>query len=52
MKLDENLTKNIWKLVGLNGAIVIALCCIWIGGVAGAVIYSAVPLCPDQEKVQ
>lgn len=42
VKLDENLTKNIWKLVGLNGAIVIALCCIWIGGVAGAVIYSAV----------
>ncbi|OUP19476.1 hypothetical protein B5F29_09090 [Lachnoclostridium sp. An196] len=42
IKLDENLTKNIWKLVGLNGVIVIALCCIWIGGVAGAIIYSAV----------
>ena len=42
VKLDENLTKNIWKIVGLNGLIVIALCCIWIGGVAGAVIYSAV----------
>ncbi len=42
VELDENLTKNIWKLVGLNGIIVIALCCIWIGGVAGAVIYSIV----------
>ena len=42
VELDENLTKNIWKLVGLNGLIVTALCCIWIGGIAGAVIYSIV----------
>lgn len=40
VEVDENLSRNIWKVVGLNGVIVAALCCIWIGGVAGAVIYS------------
>jgi len=40
IELDENLTRNIWKVVGINGVIVAALCCIWFGGVLGAVIYS------------
>ena len=40
VKLDENLTSNIWKVVGLNGVVVAALCCIWIGGIAGAVVYT------------
>lgn len=40
IQLDENLTRNIWKAVGINGLIVMALCCIWFGGVVGAVIYS------------
>lgn len=40
VELDENLTRNIWKVVGLNGVIVAFLCCIWFGGVVGAVIYT------------
>lgn len=40
VELDERLTSNIWKVVGLNGVVVAALCCIWIGGVVGAVIYT------------
>lgn len=40
VELDEKLTRKIWKVVGLNGVIVAALCCIWFGGVVGAVIYS------------
>lgn len=40
VEVDEKLSRNIWKIVGLNGVIVAALCCIWIGGIAGAVIYS------------
>lgn len=38
--VDEKMTKNLWKLVGLNGLIVALLCCIWFGGVVGTVIYS------------
>ncbi len=40
VEMDENLTRNIWKVVGLNGVIVALLCCIWFGGVVGAVIYT------------
>ncbi len=40
VEVNEKLSRNIWKIVGINGIIVAALCCIWIGGVAGAVIYS------------
>lgn len=40
VELNENLTRNIWKVVGLNGVIVVFLCCIWFGGVVGAVIYT------------
>lgn len=40
MKVDEKMTKNIWKLVALNGLVVAALCCIWFGGIVGTVIYS------------
>lgn len=40
VEVDEKLTRNIWKVVGLNGAIVAFLCCIWFGGVVGAVIYT------------
>lgn len=40
VELDEKLTRNIWKVVGLNGVIVAFLCCIWFGGVVGAVIYT------------
>lgn len=40
VKLDEKLTRNIWKVVGINGVIVAALCCIWIGGIVGTLIYS------------
>ncbi|MBR5509618.1 MAG: HAMP domain-containing histidine kinase [Lachnospiraceae bacterium] len=42
IELDENLTRNIWKLVAVNGVIVGLLCCIWFGGVVGAVIYSII----------
>ena len=42
IELDENLTRNIWKLVAVNGVIVGFLCCIWFGGVVGAVIYSII----------
>lgn len=40
IELDENLTRSIWKVVGLNGLIAAALCCFWFFGVAGAVVYS------------
>ncbi len=40
VEVDENLTRNIWKVVGLNGVIVAFLCCIWLGGVVGAVVYT------------
>lgn len=40
IELDEKLTRNIWKVVGLNGVIVAALCCIWFGGVFGALLYT------------
>lgn len=40
VELDESLTRNIWKVVGLNGVVVAFLCCIWFGGVVGAVIYT------------
>ena len=40
VELDERLTRNIWKVVGLNGVVVAFLCCIWFGGVVGAVIYT------------
>lgn len=40
VELDEKLTRNIWKVVGLNGVIVVFLCCIWFGGIVGAVIYT------------
>lgn len=42
VEVDEKLGSNIWKVVGLNGVIVSALCCIWIGGIAGAVIYTLI----------
>ncbi len=38
--LDENLTRKIWKVVGLNGVVASALCCIWVGGIVGAMIYT------------
>ena len=40
VQLDEHLTRNIWKVVGINGLIVILLCCTWFGGIVGAIIYS------------
>ena len=40
IELDEKLTRNIWKVVGLNGVIVAALCCIWFGGIFGALLYT------------
>ncbi len=40
--MDENLTRRIWKVVGLNGVVVAALCCIWVGGVVGAIIYTII----------
>lgn len=40
IEVDEKLTRNIWKAVVLNGVVVTALCCIWIGGIIGAVLYS------------
>ena len=40
VELDEHLTRNIWKVVGINGLIVILLCCTWFGGIFGAIIYS------------
>lgn len=42
IELDENLTRNIWKLVAVNGVVVGLLCCIWFGGVVGSVIYSVI----------
>lgn len=42
IELDEKLTRNIWKIVGLNGLIVALLCCIWFGGVVGALIYTVI----------
>lgn len=40
IEVDEKMTRKIWRLVGLNGLIVALLCSIWIGGVAGTIIYS------------
>lgn len=40
VELDEKLTRNIWKVVGLNGVVVAFLCCIWFGGAVGTVIYT------------
>lgn len=40
VELDENLTRQIWKVVGINGLIAMFLCCIWFGGIVGVVIYS------------
>jgi len=40
VEVDEKLTRNIWKVVGLNGVIVILLCCTWFAGIVGTVIYS------------
>lgn len=42
VEVDENLTRRIWKVVGLNGVVVAALCCIWVGGVVGAIIYTII----------
>ncbi|MBS6395796.1 MAG: HAMP domain-containing histidine kinase [Clostridiales bacterium] len=42
IQVDEKLSRHIWKLVGLNGIVVAFLCCIWFGGVVGAVIYSGI----------
>ena len=40
VEVDEKLTRNIWKAVGLNGVVVILLCCTWFAGIVGTVIYS------------
>lgn len=40
IQLGKDLTKTILKLVAVNGLIVTLLCCIWFGGVVGAVLYS------------
>ena len=40
VELDGHLTRNIWKVVGINGLIVFLLCCTWFGGIFGAIIYS------------
>lgn len=42
IELSENLTRDIWKLVGLNGVIVAFFCCFWFGGVVGVMIYSII----------
>ncbi len=42
IELDEKLTRNIWKAVGLNAVVVALLCFLWIGGTAGVIIYSIV----------
>ena len=40
VQLGKDLTKTILKLVAVNGVIVTLLCCIWFGGIVGAVLYS------------
>ena len=40
IQLGKDLTKTILKLVAVNGLIVTLLCCIWFGGIFGAIIYS------------
>ena len=40
IQLGKDLTKTILKLVVVNGLIVTLLCCIWFGGIIGAVLYS------------
>lgn len=40
VQLGKDLTKTILKLVAVNGLIVTLLCCIWFGGIVGAVLYS------------
>ena len=40
IQLGKDLTKTILKLVAVNGLIVTLLCCIWLGGIVGAVLYS------------
>ena len=40
VQLGKDLTKTILKLVAVNGLIVTLLCCIWFGGILGAVLYS------------
>ena len=40
VQLGKDLTKTILKLVAVNGLIVTLLCCIWLGGIVGAVLYS------------
>ena len=40
IQLGKDLTKTILKLVAVNGLIVTLLCCIWFGGILGAVLYS------------
>ena len=40
IQLGKDLTKTILKLVAVNGLIVTLLCCIWFGGIIGAVLYS------------
>lgn len=40
IQLGKDLTKTILKLVAVNGLIVTLLCCIWFGGIVGAVLYS------------
>lgn len=40
IKVDEKMTRNLWKLVGLNGVIVAAFCCTWFFGIVGVIPYS------------
>ena len=38
--LTENMSRSIWKIVLVNGAVVAILCTMWFGGIFGVVIYS------------
>ena len=40
IRLGKDLTNTILKLVAVNGLIVMLLCCIWFGGIVGALLYS------------
>lgn len=40
VKVDEQMTRNIWKIVGLNGVIVAVLCGFWFFGIMGVIVYS------------
>lgn len=42
IELDEKLTRNIWKAVGLNAVVVVLLCFLWMGGAVGVVVYSII----------